>query len=94
MDDTDGVVVATFFFTTDGKLFVPTFNYSIRNMSKCRTSRLLIHLNLQASFFIVRHDFIDGVLHMGGSSKGECSGTSNDTVAALSGCAICDVFVS
>jgi hypothetical protein len=52
VDDTDVVAIVTFFFATDGKSFVPTFNYSIRNTSKCRTSRLLVHLCLQVSFFI------------------------------------------
>jgi hypothetical protein len=51
VDDTD-VAAATTFFATDGKSFVPTFNYSIHNTSKCRTSHLLVHLCLQASFFI------------------------------------------
>jgi hypothetical protein len=32
--------------------FVPTFNCSIRNMNKCWTSRLLVYLCLQASFFV------------------------------------------
>jgi hypothetical protein len=45
-------VAPTFSFATDSKSFVPTFNCSIRNMSKCWTSRLLVHLCLQASFFI------------------------------------------
>jgi hypothetical protein len=52
VDDTDTTAVATFFFTTDGKSFIPTFNYSIHNMSKCQTSRILIHFCLQASFII------------------------------------------
>jgi hypothetical protein len=52
VDDTDTIGVATFFFTTDGKSFIPTFNYSIHNMSKCQTSRVLIHFYLQASFII------------------------------------------
>jgi hypothetical protein len=34
MDDTDAAIAATFFFSTDGKSFVPTFNCSIRNMRK------------------------------------------------------------
>jgi hypothetical protein len=46
MDDTDTTAATTFFFTTDGKSFVPTFNCSIHNTSKCRTSRLLIHFCL------------------------------------------------
>jgi hypothetical protein len=50
MDDTDVTVAATFFFTTDGKSFMPTFNYFIHNMNKYRTSRLLVHLCLQVSF--------------------------------------------
>jgi hypothetical protein len=54
VDDTDAAATTTFFFATDGKTFVPTFNYSIRNTSKCRMTRLLIHLCLQASFFIGR----------------------------------------
>jgi hypothetical protein len=51
----DGINAAstmTFFFTIDGKSLVLTFNCSIRNTSKCRTTRLLIHLCLQASFSI------------------------------------------
>jgi hypothetical protein len=54
MDDTDVGTAVTFLFATDGKSFVPTFNCSICNMSKYRTSRLLIHLCLQVSFFIGR----------------------------------------
>jgi hypothetical protein len=52
VDDTDVVVAATFFFATYGKSFVPTFNCSIHNASKYRTSHLLIHLCLHAPFFI------------------------------------------
>jgi hypothetical protein len=52
VDDTVATATSTFFFATDGKSFMPTFNYSIRNASKCRTSRLVIHLCLQTSFFI------------------------------------------
>jgi hypothetical protein len=54
MDKTDAATSAIFFFATDGKSFVPTFNCSIRNTSKCRMSRLLIHLCLQVFFFIGR----------------------------------------
>jgi hypothetical protein len=54
VDDTDAATTMTFFFTTDGKSFVPTFNYSIQNTSKCRTSRLLVHFCLQTSFFVGR----------------------------------------
>jgi hypothetical protein len=54
VDDTDAAATMTFFFTTDGKSFVSTFNCSIHNTSKCRTSRLLVHLCLQVSFFIGR----------------------------------------
>jgi uncharacterized membrane protein YoaK (UPF0700 family) len=54
VNNSDAAAAATFFFTTDDKSFVPTFNYSIRNTSKYRTSRLLIHLCLQASFFVGR----------------------------------------
>jgi hypothetical protein len=54
VDDTDAVAIVTFFFATDGKSFVPTFNCSICNTSKYRTSRLLIHLCLQESFLIDR----------------------------------------
>jgi hypothetical protein len=51
VDDTDIAAIMTFFFATDGKSFVPTFNCSIHNMSKYRRTRLLIHLCLQVSFF-------------------------------------------
>jgi hypothetical protein len=44
VDDTNAAVAATFYFTTNGKSFVLTFNCSIRNTSKYRTSRLLVHL--------------------------------------------------
>jgi hypothetical protein len=54
MDDTDVAATTTFFFATDGKSFVPTFSCSIHNISKCRTSHLLVHLCLQSSFFIGR----------------------------------------
>jgi hypothetical protein len=46
VDDTDAADTATFFFATDSKSFVPTFNCFIHNTSKSRTSRLLIHLCL------------------------------------------------
>jgi hypothetical protein len=45
---------ATSFFAIDDKSFMPTFNCSIHNTSKCRTSRLLVHFCLQASFIIGR----------------------------------------
>jgi hypothetical protein len=35
MDDTGAAAAATFFFTTDGKTFVPTINFYLRNMSQC-----------------------------------------------------------
>jgi hypothetical protein len=35
VDDPDAAAASTFLFATDGKSFVPTFNYSIRNTSKC-----------------------------------------------------------
>jgi hypothetical protein len=54
VDNTDAAAVATFFFTTYDMSFVPTLNCSIRNTSKYRMSRLLVHLCLQASFFICR----------------------------------------
>jgi hypothetical protein len=34
-----------FFFATDGKTFVPTFNCYLRNTSQCRTTRLHVHLS-------------------------------------------------
>jgi hypothetical protein len=64
VDETDAAATTTFFFTTDGKSFVPTFNCSFRNMRKCGTTRLLVN----------------GVLNMGGSDEGEGGGTSNDAV--------------
>jgi hypothetical protein len=67
VDDPDAVAAATYFFTTNGKSFVPTFNCSICNMSKYRTTRLL-----------VERDFIDGVLNMGGTDEGEVGGVGND----------------
>jgi hypothetical protein len=72
VDDTDIAAAVTFFFATDGESFVPTFNCSIRNTSKYRTSHLRVHLCLQASFFV------DGLLNMGGSGEGEGGGTGND----------------
>jgi hypothetical protein len=54
VDDTDIATASTIFFATEGKSFVPTFNCSIHNTSKCQTSRLLIHLCVRASFFIDR----------------------------------------
>jgi hypothetical protein len=54
VDDTDIAAATTFFFTADCKSFVHTFNCSIRNTSKCRTSCLLVHLYLQVSFFVDR----------------------------------------
>jgi hypothetical protein len=52
MDDTDAAVTTTFFFVTNSKSFVTTFNCSIRNTRKCQTSCLLVHLCLQTSFFV------------------------------------------
>jgi hypothetical protein len=52
VDNIDTTAAATFYFATDGKSFVPTFNCFIRNVSKYRTSHLLVHLCLQASFFV------------------------------------------
>jgi hypothetical protein len=54
VDVTDAAAASTFFFATDGKTCVSPFNCYIRNTSKCRMIRLLIHLCLQASFFIDR----------------------------------------
>jgi hypothetical protein len=53
VDDIDAAAASTF-FATDNKSFVPTFNCFIHNISKCWMSRLLIHLCIQASFFIDR----------------------------------------
>jgi hypothetical protein len=39
MDDTDVAAVATFFFFTDGKTFVPPFNCYIRNTSQYQMTR-------------------------------------------------------
>jgi hypothetical protein len=50
VDDTDTAAATIFFFATNSKSFVPTFNCSIHNTSKCRASRLLVHLYLQVSF--------------------------------------------
>jgi hypothetical protein len=52
VDNTDVAAASTFFFTTDGKTFVPHFNCYICNTSKCRTTHLLVHLCLQAFFFV------------------------------------------
>jgi hypothetical protein len=52
INDTDVAAASTFFFATDGKTSVPPFNCYIRNMSKCRTTCLLVHLCLQATFFV------------------------------------------
>jgi hypothetical protein len=54
VDYTDATAAAIFFFATYGKSFVPTFNCSIHNTSKCRTSHLVVHLCLQVSFFVGR----------------------------------------
>jgi hypothetical protein len=56
----DAAAAATFFFAIYGKSFVHTFNYSIRNTSKCQTSHLLIHLCLQA--------WEDPAMHEGGGT--------------------------
>jgi hypothetical protein len=45
VDDTDAATVVTFFFSTDGKTFVPTFNCYLRNTCQCQMTRLLIHLS-------------------------------------------------
>jgi hypothetical protein len=81
VDDTNVAVAVTFFFTTDGKLFVLTFNCSIHNTSKCQMSRLLVQLCLQASFFIGRTRLSRRVLNMGGSGEGEGSSIDNDVAS-------------
>jgi hypothetical protein len=50
VDNTNVATTVTSFFATDGKSFVHTFNYSIRNMSKYQMTRLLVHLCFQVSF--------------------------------------------
>jgi hypothetical protein len=35
VDDTDAAAAVTFFFATDGKTFVPTFNCYLRNTNQC-----------------------------------------------------------
>jgi hypothetical protein len=55
----NAIATVTFFFATDGKSFMPTFNCSVHNTS------LLIHLCLQSSFFISRT-----WLHRWGSKHG------------------------
>jgi hypothetical protein len=45
VDDTDATAATTFFFTTDGKSFVPTFYCYIHNTSQCQMTRLLVHLS-------------------------------------------------
>jgi hypothetical protein len=45
VDDTDAATIVTFFFATDGKTFVPTFNCYLRNTCQCQMTRLLIHLS-------------------------------------------------
>jgi hypothetical protein len=73
VDDTDAAVAVTFFFTTDGKSFVPTFNCSIRNRANVErrpfmsSSVLLRQPNATSSM---------GVLNMGRSGEG--GGTGND----------------
>jgi hypothetical protein len=51
LDDTDAVATTTF-FATDGKTFVPPFNCYIHNPSHCRMTCKLVHLSLQATFFV------------------------------------------
>jgi hypothetical protein len=78
MDDTDATATTTFFFAAYGKSFVPTFNCSIRNMSKVeRLTYSFIYVFKHPSSSVGR-DFINGALTMGGSSKGEGGGTSYD----------------
>jgi hypothetical protein len=45
VDDTDITAIVTFFFTTNGKTFVPTFNCYLHNTSQCQIICLLIHLS-------------------------------------------------
>jgi hypothetical protein len=78
--NTEVVAAATFFFTTDGKSFVPTFNCSIRRANVEHPAYLSIYVFKHHSSSI-GHDFIDGVLNMGGSNEGEGSGTGNDVVS-------------
>jgi hypothetical protein len=81
VDDTDIAAVMTFFFTTDGKSFVTTFNYSIRNMNKYRRTRYSsIYVFKRPSSTTGRH-LIDGVLNMGGSDEGEGGGTGNNAAS-------------
>jgi hypothetical protein len=75
MDDTDAIATTTFFFTNDGKSYVPTFNCSIRNMRKCRMTHSSIDVFKHPSSS-AGHDFANGVLYMGGF--GESGGTGND----------------
>jgi hypothetical protein len=76
----------TFFFTTDGKSFVLTFNCSIHNMS----TYSFIYVFKHPSSSIGR-DFINGVLNMGGSGDGEAVALAmmrrRDRV-------VCDIFVA
>jgi hypothetical protein len=93
VDDTDAAAAATFFFTTDGKSFVPTFNCSIHNTNKCRTSRLLVHFCLQASFVVSRTRICRWGPKHGRIQRGSRRWQRPyGTVIEL--CYICDIFAS
>jgi hypothetical protein len=76
----DPTVLATMtFFATDGKSFVPILSivtFVIQANVECLTySSIYVFKHPSSS---VGHEFIDGVLNMGGSSEGEGGGTGSD----------------
>jgi hypothetical protein len=76
----DPTVLATMtFFTTDGKSFVPILSivtFVIQANVECLTYSSIYVFKRPSSS--VGHEFIDGVLNMGGSSEGEGGGTGSD----------------
>jgi hypothetical protein len=78
LDDANAAAAATFFFTTDGKTFVPPFNCYIRNRANAeRLPNSSMYLFKRPSSWAGR-DFTDAVLNVGGSSEGGGGSTDNE----------------
>jgi hypothetical protein len=81
MDDPDVAAATTFFFATGGTSFVPIL--SIVPFVICANVECLAYSSIyvfKCHSLSTGHEFVDGVLNMGGSDEGEDGGTGNDTV--------------
>jgi hypothetical protein len=78
VDDTDNAAAATFFFPTDEShlCLLSIVPFVIRANVKCLAYSYIYDFKCPSSS--VGREFIDGVLNMGGSDKGEGGGTGND----------------